>query len=317
MRPRRSSSQPRRCVADDLAVELAAEAVVAEAVAEELAVEASRPTPRATRSRCRARGRGLEVDELPSSSPRRPSRRGGRGRAAEEASSPTRPSSCCGRDASRTSADERPAARPRPLPRTLPRPIAVAITGGIGAGKSDRSRGLPRHGAATVSSDEIVHHLLAHRPEVRDALVERFGEEILGDDGVPDRARDRARSSSTTLRRSPSWRRSCTRLSPANTWPGGSSSRASTTRPRVCVTEVPLLFEVGRRVPLRPVVVITAPRSCVSSAGTCRSTTATPGCSTTARRSPARTTTTSTRARYEDLDAWVAGVMAELTNDDS
>jgi len=69
------------------------------------------------------------------------------------------------------------------------RPIAVAITGGIGAGKSTALASFRRHGAATVSSDEIVHHLLRSDPEVKEALLERFGEEILGADGVPDRER--------------------------------------------------------------------------------------------------------------------------------
>src|SRR5207249_4397676 len=60
------------------------------------------------------------------------------------------------------------------------RPIAVAITGGIGAGKSTALAAFRRHGAATVSSDEIVHHLLATDDQVRDALVDRLGEQILG-----------------------------------------------------------------------------------------------------------------------------------------
>ena len=71
----------------------------------------------------------------------------------------------------------------------MQRPIAVAITGGIGAGKSAALDAFRRHGAATVSSDEIVHHLLAADDAVRDALVERLGPEILGEDGRPDRAR--------------------------------------------------------------------------------------------------------------------------------
>ena len=57
----------------------------------------------------------------------------------------------------------------------MSRPIAVAITGGIGAGKSEALRAFARHGAATVSSDEIVHHLLATDPEVKEKLVERLG----------------------------------------------------------------------------------------------------------------------------------------------
>ena len=69
------------------------------------------------------------------------------------------------------------------------RPLAVAITGGIGAGKSAALDSFRRHGAATVSSDEIVHHLLNSDPDVKQALVERFGEEILGENGAPDRER--------------------------------------------------------------------------------------------------------------------------------
>src|SRR5918997_2417249 len=73
------------------------------------------------------------------------------------------------------------------------RPIAVAITGGIGAGKSTALAAFRRHGAATVSSDEIVHHLLRADPAVKEALVGRLGDEILGADGVPDRDRIAAR----------------------------------------------------------------------------------------------------------------------------
>ena len=98
----------------------------------------------------------------------------------------------------------------------LARPIAVAITGGIGAGKSTVLAAFRAHGAATVSSDEIVHHLLRADLDVRSALVERFGEGILDEDGIPDRAAiaaivfddaDRSRSS----------RRCSTRSSPAST----------------------------------------------------------------------------------------------------
>ena len=44
-------------------------------------------------------------------------------------------------------------------------------------------------GAATVSSDEIVHHLLRDEPEVREAIVQELGEGVLGDDGSIDRGR--------------------------------------------------------------------------------------------------------------------------------
>src|SRR5205807_6569288 len=58
----------------------------------------------------------------------------------------------------------------------------------IGAGKSEALAAFARHGAATVSSDEIVHRLLREDDEVRAALLERFGERILDEAGQIDRS---------------------------------------------------------------------------------------------------------------------------------
>jgi dephospho-CoA kinase len=63
------------------------------------------------------------------------------------------------------------------------RPLAVALTGGIAAGKSEALAAFARHGAATASSDAIVHELLANDDEVRDAIRERFGDDAVGDRG--------------------------------------------------------------------------------------------------------------------------------------
>ena len=63
----------------------------------------------------------------------------------------------------------------------------VGLTGGIGAGKSEALAALERAGAATLSSDAVVHELLAS-DEVRDELVDRFGPEI-APDGRVDRDR--------------------------------------------------------------------------------------------------------------------------------
>src|SRR5207247_4370068 len=79
-----------------------------------------------------------------------------------------------------------PRARLPRLPTSLARPIAVAITGGIGAGKSEALDSFRRHGAATVSSDEIVHELLKHE-DVKRAIVERMGNGVIGPDGELDR----------------------------------------------------------------------------------------------------------------------------------
>jgi dephospho-CoA kinase len=137
-------------------------------------------------------------------------------------------------------------------------PVAVAITGGIGAGKSTALASFRHHGAATVSSDEIVHHLLATDPEVKEKLVERLGEEILGDDGAPDRERIAIRVFKDrdaldflekllhplVSREYMSWR---------------DQLAALPNPPLVCVTEVPLLYEVGAETRFDKVVVITAP----------------------------------------------------------
>jgi dephospho-CoA kinase len=138
------------------------------------------------------------------------------------------------------------------------RPLTVAITGGIGAGKSTALEAFRRHGAATVSSDEIVHHLLATDPEVKRALVDRLGEGVLGDDGAPDRERialrvfkDREALDFLEKLLHPLVSREYM------TWREQLASLPNP--PEVCVTEVPLLYEVGAEERFDRVVVITAP----------------------------------------------------------
>ncbi len=198
----------------------------------------------------------------------------------------------------------------------MSRPIAVAITGGIGAGKSTALDSFRRHGAATVSSDEIVHHLLRSDPDVKRALVERLGEDVLGPDGAPDRDRIARRVFDDrdaldflekllhplVSREYLGWREQLTELP---------------NPPRVCVTEVPLLYEVGADARFDKVVVVTAPRQLRE-----------------ARRGGRRDDRESRllpdrekvkRADFvyvntgtpDELDAWVAEVMAALTGQDA
>lgn len=181
----------------------------------------------------------------------------------------------------------------------MPRPLAVAITGGIGAGKSEALRAFARHGAAVLSSDEIVHDLIASDLDVGAALRERFA--------TTDRAAiaeivfaDRAELlwlegllHPRVVERYLEW-------------------RERQTAP-LTVTEVPLLYEAGGEGRFDAVVVVTAPRD--------------------VREERARVPLTGRderllpdeekvrRANYsyvndgtlEDLDAWVAGVVRELT----
>jgi dephospho-CoA kinase len=192
------------------------------------------------------------------------------------------------------------------------RPLAVAITGGIGAGKSSALAAFRHHGAATVSSDEIVHHLLKSDPDVKEALVERLGEEILGDDGVPDRERIairvfRDREALDWLeqllhplvsREYLEWREQLAKLP---------------NPPAVCVTEVPLLYEVGADARFDKVVVVTAPRQLREARRGGRKD------DRESRLLPDREKAARADFVYvntgspEELDAWVAGVMATLT----
>ena len=68
-----------------------------------------------------------------------------------------------------------------------PRPPLIGLTGAIGAGKSETLAALTRLGAATLSTDAIVHELLG-TPGVREQLVARWGAEV-APDGVVDRTR--------------------------------------------------------------------------------------------------------------------------------
>jgi dephospho-CoA kinase len=53
----------------------------------------------------------------------------------------------------------------------------VGLTGGIGAGKSEALAALERLGAATISTDRVVHELY-EEPEVRDAVIARWGPQV-------------------------------------------------------------------------------------------------------------------------------------------
>lgn len=115
-----------------------------------------------------------------------------------------------------------------------------------------------RHGAAVISSDEIVHELLREDPEVKDAVRERWGDRVLGADGEIDRARvaeivfsDRDELAwlegllhPRVAERYTSWREELARLDEP---------------PAVCVAEVALLYETGSDRRFDAVVVVTAP----------------------------------------------------------
>ena len=135
-------------------------------------------------------------------------------------------------------------------PRTIPQ-LNVAITGGIGAGKSEALRAFARHGAATSSADEIVHRLYAD-PEVQQSLVERWGDDVLSGGQV-----DRKRIGELVFadRDELAWLESLLHprvVAEQARW------RSEQTAPLV-VVEIPLLYETGGEERFDAVVVITAP----------------------------------------------------------
>jgi len=132
------------------------------------------------------------------------------------------------------------------------RPLAVALTGGIAAGKSEALQAFARHGAATVSSDEIVHELYRDDSELQAALRERWGARVFAD-GEVDRAAigrivfaDRDELAWLEAELHPR-----VRAATAD-WLARQTSE-------VAVAEIPLLFETGGEARFDKVVVITAP----------------------------------------------------------
>jgi dephospho-CoA kinase len=65
-------------------------------------------------------------------------------------------------------------------------PLLIGVTGAIGAGKSSVLQAFALRGCACLSADAVVHTLY-HQSRVRDAVVGRFGEQVLDPGGEIDR----------------------------------------------------------------------------------------------------------------------------------
>ena len=121
-------------------------------------------------------------------------------------------------------------------------PPFIGLTGGIAAGKSEALAALERLGAATLSTDAVVHELLA-TDEVRDIVVERLGADV-----APEGAIDRGAVAAAVFDRPDerAWLEGAL-------WPrvGAAIARwreelaRRDAPPPAAVVEVPLLFESG------------------------------------------------------------------------
>ena len=132
-------------------------------------------------------------------------------------------------------------------------PAVIGLTGSVSAGKSAALEALARLGAATISSDAVVHDLLA-TDEMRDVLAERWGAEV-----APEGRLDRSRVAEIVFRDSDelSWLES--QLHPRvgqaiAEWREGLDHDAE-----LAVVEVPLLFESGMEEGFDAVLAVTAP----------------------------------------------------------
>jgi dephospho-CoA kinase len=134
-------------------------------------------------------------------------------------------------------------------------PPFVGLTGGIGAGKSEALAALERLGAATISADAVVHQLYDD-PEVRAAVVARWGEEV-APDGHVDRAAVARRAFATDADRAwleqLIWPKVGERI---GEWRAMESQKEPP--PRALVVETPLLFEAGLEANYDATIAITA-----------------------------------------------------------
>ena len=140
----------------------------------------------------------------------------------------------------------------------MARPLAVAVTWGIAAGKSEALAAFARRGALVSSSDEIVHRLYREDDELKAGLRARWGDGVFAADGEVDRAAvgrivfaDRAELAWLEGLLHPRVRElyEC--------WLA--ELRESDDPPALAVAEIPLLYEAGGEDRFDKVVVVTAP----------------------------------------------------------
>lgn len=119
-------------------------------------------------------------------------------------------------------------------------PLTIGLTGGIAAGKSEALAAFARLGAATLSSDAVVHELLESQ-QLRERLVERWGPEVAPNDSV-----DRSKIGEIVFADSNElvWLES--QIHPLVGERTAAWLTALPAETEVAVVEVPLLFEVGR-----------------------------------------------------------------------
>jgi len=134
--------------------------------------------------------------------------------------------------------------------------VLLGLTGGIGAGKTTALRAFERLGCPTLSSDAVVHALYRD-PEVREAVVGRFGPGVLDAGGEVARPEVAARVFSDEVARR--WLEQLLHPRVAAELARWRREQETAHPGAILVHEVPLLFEAGLAERYDGVVLITAP----------------------------------------------------------
>jgi len=131
-------------------------------------------------------------------------------------------------------------------------PLVIGLTGGIAAGKSEALAAFKHLGAATISSDALVHELLGGA-EMRERLSARWGEEV-----APGGEVDRARVGEIVFGdpKELAWLES--ELHPLVGVRIAAWLTALPPETQTAVVEVPLLFEAGMQDVFAATVAVTA-----------------------------------------------------------
>jgi dephospho-CoA kinase len=132
-------------------------------------------------------------------------------------------------------------------------PVTIAVTGPFASGKSTLVSFLGElPGTETASADEIVHHLLKNDRQTISRIVERFGEDVRGSDGIDRKALGREVFGDAGALRDleellhPSVRSETDR-------------RIEASMAELFVVEIPLLFETGQGEDFDFTVAVTVP----------------------------------------------------------
>ena len=134
----------------------------------------------------------------------------------------------------------------------------VGLTGGLGAGKSEALKALAELGAATLSTDAVVHELYTG-DDLRDAVVDRFGEEV-----APGGSLDRSKVAERVFGDDEGrkwlegvlWPRVGERVA---SWKAEVDQADAA--PPIAVVEVPLLFESGMEAAFDSTIAVVADES--------------------------------------------------------